>query len=58
MTGYNIQLEMLCKTLQLGELIYEPQELSGGLMHKMLAIQTTTGKYAIKALNPKVMARP
>lgn len=58
MTGYNIQHEKLCKTLQLGELIYEPQELSGGLMHKMLAMQTTTGKYAIKALNPKVMARP
>jgi thiamine kinase-like enzyme len=58
MTGYNIQLEKLCKTLQLGELIHEPQELTGGLIHKMVAMQTTTSKYAVKALNPKVIARP
>ncbi|OGO89807.1 MAG: hypothetical protein A2Y15_04995 [Clostridiales bacterium GWF2_36_10] len=57
MNGYNIQLEKLCKILKLGELTREPHELSGGLMHKMLALQTTTGKYAVKALNPQVMAR-
>ena len=31
MKNYNIQHEKLCKTLQLGDLILEPQELSGGL---------------------------
>lgn len=58
MNHYNIQHEKLCKTLQLGDSILELQELSGGLMHRMFALQTTTGKYAVKALNPQVMARP
>lgn len=58
MKNYNIQHEKLCKTLQLGDLILEPQELSGGLIHRMFAFQTTKGKYAIKALNPQVMGRP
>lgn len=58
MKNYNIQYEKLCKTLQLGGIIHEPQELSGGLIHRMFALQTTTGKYAVKALNPQVIARP
>ncbi len=58
MKNYNIQHEKLCKTIQLGDLILEPQKLSGGLINRMFAFQTTKGKYAIKALNPQVMARP
>lgn len=32
--------------------------VSGGLMHKMFKVQTTTGTYAVKSLNPEIMSRP
>ncbi|WP_207638079.1 aminoglycoside phosphotransferase family protein [Butyrivibrio sp. FC2001] len=32
--------------------------VSGGLMHKMYKVQTTTGTYAVKSLNPEIMSRP
>lgn len=54
---YNLQFEKLCTKLELGELISEPKALQGGLLHKMYEIQTTGGKYAIKALNPQIMLR-
>jgi hypothetical protein len=44
--------------LQLGDLVNEPESLTGGLMHRMYAVVTTKGKYAIKALNPQIMIRP
>lgn len=55
---YNLQFEKLCSVLQLGEIAGVPEALSGGLLHRMYAIKTTQGKYAIKALNPQIMARP
>lgn len=55
---YNLQFEKLCNILRLGEMIGEPRAISGGLLHRMYAIETTQGKYAIKALNPKIMLRP
>ena len=57
-TQYNIQLEQLCSHLCLGELLCEPEQLTGGLLHRMYAVETTSGKYAVKALNPQVMLRP
>lgn len=56
--NYNLQFEKLCKTVALGKIITPPQELSGGLMHRTFALATTSGKYAVKALNPMVMSRP
>lgn len=35
-----------------------PEEIAGGLLHRMYAVETTQGKYAIKALNPQIMLRP
>ncbi len=32
--------------------------VSGGLMHKMFKVRTTTGTYAVKCLNPEIMSRP
>lgn len=32
--------------------------VSGGLMHKMYKVNTTTGTYAVKCLNPEIMSRP
>jgi len=56
--GYDLQFEKLCGVLQLGDLRCEPKPLTGGLLHRMYALQTATGKYAVKALNPQVMLRP
>ena len=55
---YNLQFEKLCSVLQLGEIVGEPEAITGGFLHRMYAIETTQGKYAIKALNPKIMLRP
>jgi Ser/Thr protein kinase RdoA (MazF antagonist) len=55
---YNLQFEKLCNILQLGEIVGEPTALLGGLLHRMYAVETTRGKYAIKALNPQIMLRP
>jgi hypothetical protein len=35
-----------------------PISVTGGLLHRMYALQTTSGRYAIKALNPEIMYRP
>jgi Ser/Thr protein kinase RdoA (MazF antagonist) len=55
---YNLQFEKLCNILELGEIVGMAEPVSGGLLHKMYAIETTQGKYAIKALNPQIMLRP
>ena len=47
----------LCQQLHLGKLTAEPTRLYGGLMHTMYRIATTSGVYAVKCLNPHVMAR-
>ncbi|GKX68858.1 phosphotransferase [Inconstantimicrobium mannanitabidum] len=54
---YNIQLEKLCEAMELGELSSEPKIITGGLLHKMYAIETTKGRFAVKALNPQIMSR-
>lgn len=58
MNQYNLQFEKLCTSLKLGKIIETPKILSGGLSHKMFEVETTKGKYAVKALNPMIMARP
>lgn len=55
---YNLKFEKLCNTLQLGEIVGMPEGISGGLLHRIHAVETSHGKYAIKALNPQVMLRP
>lgn len=55
---YNLQFVKLCNILKLGELIKTPEAISGGLLHRMFAIETSNGQYAVKALNPQIMARP
>lgn len=55
---YNLQFKKLCNTLKLGEIVGTPKAITGGLLHRMYAIETTQGKYAIKALNPQIMLRP
>jgi Ser/Thr protein kinase RdoA (MazF antagonist) len=55
---YNLQFEKLFNTLQPGEIVGKPEAISGGLLHRMYAIETTQGKYAVKVLNPQIMRRP
>lgn len=57
-TLYHLQFEKLCSALELGTLIKVPEKVSGSLLHRMFAVETTRGKYAVKALNPQIMARP
>jgi Ser/Thr protein kinase RdoA (MazF antagonist) len=55
---YNIQLDKLCHECNLGEILAEPSIVTGGFLHKLYAVETTKGKFAIKALNPQIMLRP
>ncbi|SMF79323.1 Putative homoserine kinase type II (protein kinase fold) [Paenibacillus uliginis N3/975] len=55
---YNLQFDKVCNILQLGEIVGVPEAMSGGLLHRMYFIETTQGKYALKALNPQIMLRP
>lgn len=48
----------VCQQLNLGTLTEKPVRLTGGLLHKMYRIVTEGGVYAVKCLNPHVMARP
>lgn len=57
-TQYNLKFDKLCNSFDLGQLLGEPKQLTGGLLHRMYDVETTSGKYAIKALNPQVMLRP
>ena len=55
---YNLQFDKLCNILNLGNLVGMPEPISGGLLHRIYAVETTQGKYAVKALNPQIMLRP
>ncbi|WP_214824652.1 aminoglycoside phosphotransferase family protein [Exiguobacterium sp. s28] len=48
----------LCRLSRLGELRSRPTAVSGGLLHDMYQIDTDSGTYAIKLLNPQIMKRP
>lgn len=51
-------MEILCHEAGLGDIVRAPSPVAGGLLHRMFAVTTTTGKYVVKALNPEVMSRP
>jgi len=49
---YNVQLEAFCKTHGLGEVV-ESSLFPQGMTNRTYFVETTEGKYVIKALNPK-----
>ena len=51
-------LDRICAALSLGTLTAPPIRLSGGYTHRMFRLDTTTGRYAVKLLNPEIMQRP
>ncbi len=51
-----MNIEKFCEQYNLGK-VNKKTKLTGGLMHKMFKVETITGTYAIKVLNPEVMSR-
>lgn len=51
-------LYKISKELGLGTLLEPPHQLHGGFIHRMYALFTDRGRYAVKLLNPHIMARP
>jgi len=47
----------LSTELQLGDLLSEVSEVTGGLTHKMYKFETKQGRYIVKLLNPHIMKR-
>ncbi|MBQ6661315.1 MAG: DUF4298 domain-containing protein [Lachnospiraceae bacterium] len=52
------KITKLMKRCGLGEVTAEIKPVSGGLMHRMYKVQTGSGVYAVKCLNPEIMKRP
>lgn len=52
------KISALMEQCGLGTIKGQILPVSGGLMHKMYKVQTTTGIYAVKCLNPEIMSRP
>lgn len=55
---YKLNFKKLCDTLELGNLLNEPNRITGGLLHMMYKVETQTAVYAIKAINPQIIKRP
>lgn len=53
----DVIFEKLCRRLNLGRIEKLSEVVSGGFTHKMYALVTTTGKYAVKLLNPHIMQK-
>lgn len=49
--------DLAAEDLQLGKVMEEPVQVTGGFMHRMFKLVTEKGKYAVKLLNPNVMKR-
>lgn len=53
----NIFFDKMAKELNLGKIIDGPEQVTGGLTHRMFRVFTDKGKYIIKLLNPNIMKR-
>lgn len=50
-------IKEFCNAFGLGSITEEIQSVSGGLLHTMYRVETSTGVYAVKVLNPEIMQR-
>lgn len=50
-------MKNFCENYGLGGVL-ALRPVSGGLLHKMYRVETTSGVYAVKVLNPEIMQRP
>ncbi|MCH5291849.1 MAG: aminoglycoside phosphotransferase family protein [Treponema sp.] len=55
MTGF---IPRVIEQCALGKITGEIQSVPGGLLHGMFRVETSRGVFAVKHLNPQVMARP
>ena len=55
--GDNDKMYDLCLNFGLGNVIAEPIEVKGGLLHAMCKVTTDRGDFAVKCLNPAIMSR-
>lgn len=53
-----VNFGQIAARLGLGALLREPERVSGGYMHRMYRLDTESGSYAMKLLNPEIMKRP
>lgn len=51
------QTARLCAVFGLGEPIYTPQAVQGGMLHRLWRLHTSHGVFAIKQLNPVIMRK-
>lgn len=54
----NLFFRKLAATLPLGNLLSKAVRVDGGFMHTMYQLNTVSGTYAVKLLNPNIMKRP
>ncbi|WP_338256904.1 phosphotransferase [Dictyobacter halimunensis] len=53
-----MQVVHLCAMAGLGEPLEEPQAVTGGLLHRVWRLKTSTGTFALKQLNAALLQRP
>ncbi len=51
-------LEKCVEEIGFGHLLEAPEQLSGGLLHRMFRVKTEKGLFALKLLNDEIMKRP
>src|SRR5437879_2242500 len=54
----NTQVAHLCTMARLGEPLEEPQAVTGGLLHRVWRLTTTSGTFALKQLNSALLQKP
>lgn len=55
--NYSLNFEKLCEKFNLGQLTTQPEQVFGGLLHRMYQLKTDKDQYAVKVLNPQIMQR-
>lgn len=53
-----MQINKITKIFDFGKALKEPEEIKGGLLHKMYCVSTEKGLFAVKVLNREIMKRP
>ncbi len=52
-----VQTKRLCTVFGLGEPLYTPQTVQGGMIHRLWRLHTTSGVFAVKQLNAEIMRK-
>ena len=48
----------LCRLYAIGALVSPPEQVAGGLLHRMYRLRTAHGEYAVKVLHPNLVQEP